>query len=635
MNMAGNIFNFFKRTYKLLFALGGVILFFISYNTYLVDHSLDDLRLALTQTASAQTLEDTQSLKTVIDYALISELTAYKMNSGNLAGLTFTRNIVTKGKATEQIKDMESALKEIIKRREKQRGVVLTAVDKVMNGLKEIKNKLSALFLIKKPKLAITVDTSLIEKAKFLEESWKLPEAIENYELFIASYPGYEKIDDVRLRLAYCYEKSKDYPKAQKLYERIVKLSAGTKPAQIATASLIKIKEAQNLLVAKTALVEKIKLLKTTSELQDAYYQLGIINTKLLDFPSAQENFKKVVELSPDTQLALKAKFNLGWAYKFQNQIEESSNVFTAIAQEAPKSELAINSKYQVADNLKIQDKYEEALNLYKEIAQESKNKELTNQAQMQAGYTYLYDLNNPEAAKKEFEKASVYLETEVTKDVGGEHRLSGYELLKEGLFEEALRKFETATKLNPKDAAAYVGLSRVYEAMGKMAEAITLAEKGSQINANDEYIFATLGDLYTQEKRYAEAINAYRQAVGIRDDYPEALYNLGYLYNLTSQYDQAIQVLEKAVRYLPSYAEAYNNLGVAYWNKGRTDDALQAYKTAIKFRPDYPDALGNLGVVYKSRGQFEQAREMFLKVIRLLPNDLVVRKELEELRRK
>jgi superkiller protein 3 len=597
-----------------------------------VDHSLDNLRLALVQTASAQTLEETQSAKSIIDYALISEITAYKMDAGNLAGLTHTRNIMTKGKSETQVKDMESALKEIIQRREKERGIILTSIDKFIDLLKNIENRLERTFIVKKPKIKIMVDTSLLDEAKAAEDSHNLPQAIESYKLFIASYPEYENIDDIRLRLAYCYEKAKDYPEAQKLYERITKISAGTKEALIAKASLVKLKDIQGLFIKIEQLTARIKLLKTTADLQDTYYQLGAIYTKLMDLPAAQESYKKVVELDPHTELALKAKFNLGWVYKLENKIEESSNIFQEIASESPKSELAANSKFQVADNLKMQNRYEEALNLYKQMSGEYKDKAIAREAQFQAGYTYLYDLKNPDAAKGEFDKVSPNLAKKIIKDMGLEDRLKGYDLLKAKSYTGAMGKFKTALGLNPKDTAAYVGISRVQEAMGNLEQAIETAEKASQVNPRDEYIFATLGDLYYKKNKYSEAINAYRRAVEIRGDYVEVLYNLGFLYAVTEQYDGAIEALEKAAKIMPSYIEVYNNLGVAYWNKGRAEEAIVAYEVALKLKPDYLDALRNLGLVYKSQGRIPQARDMFTKILSINPLDVEAKKELESL---
>lgn len=630
--MSGNVFVIVKKTYKPIVALIAVILFFAFYNAYLIDHSLDSLKLALTQTASAQTLEETESLQTLIDYALISELTAYKMNSGNLADLTRSRNITTKGKSTEQIKDMELALKEIIKRREKQRGVILTSLDRFVNGVRNIKNKIEIAFLIKKPKVAIAVDTSYLDKAKALEEAWELSEAIENYKLFIASYPNYEHIDVIRLKLAYSYEKSKNYLNAEKIYERIIKISRGTNEAQVAQAKLIQLKEMQALLVRKARLTAKIAKLKDTSDLQEAYYQLGTVNSKLLDFPSAQNNYVKVVELNPDTELALKAQFNLGWSYKFQNKMEESSEAFEKIATLAPESELATDSKYQVANNLEMQDRYKEALDMYKQISQQHKDETLAKQALLQTGYTYLYDLEDPTAAKIEFDKISRRKVYEVSKDIGKEYRLQGYALLDENRYAEAKKKFDTAITLNPKDSSAYVGISRTYQAMNNPEKAIEVAEEGSQINPDDEYIFATLGELFSQTNRYSEAINAYKESIAIRGDYTEALYNLGYLYNLTSQYDEAIEALEKAVKIMPSYAEAYNNLGVAYWKKNRTKDAIRALLTATKLNPRYIHAFYNLGLIYKSEGQTRKAKQTFLRILDISPQELEAKKELREL---
>ena len=627
--MSTKVSYYFKSVYKPVLAVFCVVLFFASYNTYLVDHSLNNLKLALTQTASADTLENTKHLQAIVDYALISELTAYKMDSGNLAGLTLSRSIIASGKSQTQIKDMESALKEIIRRREKERGALLTTIDRSVSKLNDIKDKLIAILLPGKPRLVKTVDTTVLEKARKMKESWKLPQAIEDYELFIASYPNYENIDGARLELAYCYEESKDYRKAGSIYERIINLSGGTKEARVAQAALVKIKEIENLLYKKNALTAQLTAQNTTPELQETYYQLGAICTKLLEFPQAQENYKKVVELNPDTQLALKAKFNSGWVYKFQNKLDESSQVFKEIAQTAPASKLATDSKLQVADNLTLQKQFEEALTLYREVAEKEKNKTIAKQAQLQVGYTYLYGLNDPAAAKRAFDKLTLPVSKKITEDIGKDYRLQGYVLLNEKRYQEATEKFRYAIKLNPVDSSAYTGLSYLYKDMGDISQALAMAKKACELNENDEYAFAKLGELYTENRRYYDAIVAYKRAVTIRNNYPEVLYNLGYLYHITLQYDEAIQSLEQAVSALPSYTEAYNNLGVAYWQKGKINDAIKTLKIAIKLKPNYLDALHNLGLVYKSQGQYKEARETFLEVLKFDPRDLLAQKEL------
>jgi tetratricopeptide (TPR) repeat protein len=633
--MPAKVLYYFKSVYKPLLAMVCVVLFFASYNTYLVDHSLNNLKLALTQTASAETLENTKSLQAIVDYALISELTAYKMDSGTLAGLTLSRSIIAKGKSQTQIKDMESALKEIIQRREKQRGSVLTIIDTTVGKLNDIKDRLTAMLLPGKARTGKTADSALLEQARKMKESWKLPQAIEDYELFIASYPNYENIDGARLELAYCYEESKDYQKARSIYERIAKLSGGTKEARVAQAALVKIREIENLIYKKDRLAAQLTAQKTVPQLQETYYQLGTIYTKLLDFPQARESYKKVVELNADSELALKAKFNLGWVYKFQNKLEESSGLFKEIAETIPDSEMAANSKLQVADNLGLQERFAEALKVYREVADNEKNKILAKQAQLQVAYTYLYGLNDPAASKREFDKLVRPVRKEISQDIGKEYRLEGYALLNEKRYQEAAEKFNYAIKLNPADSSAYLGLSYLYRNMGDIAQALAMAKKASEVNENDEYAFATLGELYTESKKNYDAIVAYKRAVAIKNNYPEALYNLGYLYHITLQYDEAIATLEQAVSALPSYTEAYNNLGVAYWQKGRISDAIRTLELALKLKPDYLDALHNLGLVYESQGQYKEAKEAFLKILKIDPRDLLAQKELQGLEKR
>ena len=629
--------------YKVITVLVAVVIFFVSYNRFLIDHSLEVLRFSLDEVSKAKTVKEAEGLDMILDYALLNEVANRKIDSSNVAGLEFAKSVIPKAKASRQLEDVEFALKGLIEKKTQERGVILNSLDKVASRAIAGLGYLRYMPSMMKGKLirGQEADMLLLEKALSLEKQWKLDEAKKLYEDFINKYPKYKDIAFVKLHLGYTFQKLGDRISSKAIFKDLIGKYYGTKEGKIAQQLFDKEKECAGLLDDRENLLKKISSLISKEELQDAYYSLGVISMKMLDFDKAEEAFRKVVEIDPSTYLATKAKFNVGWNYKFQDRLDESKATFEEIVKESPQSTLASDSQYQIADTYYKAGKYEEAATQYKEVAEKSEAKEMASIAQFQAGTTYLYDLDNAKAAKEAFDKVrekfkatrlSEYTKKKIDR-VGQGYRNYGFKLIRNGSYDEALSEFMKAAEINPDDGMVFSGLGLVYTFLYKYEDAVKNAEKGVEMEPDNAFVYANLGQVYTKAGEYQKAIDAYRQAVVIKPKYIQAMYNLAHLYNIKEMYDDAIKECKKVLDLDGNYFPAHGNMGYAYWYKGDLDNAEKAYRKALKINNNYLEGHYNLALIYKQKKDYKSAKSEFDEVIYRAPDSREGKRAMDHLK--
>lgn len=781
--------------------LAAVVIFFLSYNIYLVDNSLEDLKFALNETAKAQTIAETGKLGVLLDDVLINEVSSLKLNSDNVTNLEFAKNLVSKGGMNTQLNDIDFLLNKLVKDKEKKRGAMLLAFDRMNEDLKRLsrfvtKQLPAGAVSPKAFKTADKIDTSLLSQAKDFEAKWQLKEAISAYEEFITKYPAYQQMRVVKIQLADAYFKSGNQREAKRLYEKLVAESPQSSEAKLAEVLLVKVndrtkrqsekekinsviskllqsgpftkdyneldavesqiegfnnetqglianiakdvdtaakvvileadlsmldkarsfeegwmlKEAQaayeefiakypqykklaavklllcgvylksmqydklfsyyegiirdypysdeaNLakrLAAMTkdiisahqrrqTLVENISKIKLTPELAQAYYNLGMMDIYLFDLKGAQAAFKKVIALAPNTDLARRAEFNLGWAYKFGGKFNEGITTFSRLTIKYPKDRLSLDSAYQIADSFYKSGRFREAAMNYENFTEKFADSPAAALAQLQTGYTYLYNLHDPLKASEAFKKLKAkYPQTDTTDYSSGRlmpssersYRDYGFILLKDGKILQAKEAFKKAITINREDAWAYSGLGIAETLLILFDEGITSAKEGVK-KSPDGYTPAALGFTYDTKENYLQSIEEYKKAIEKNPDYAEAHYNLGRNYIMMGWYDLAIQEFKEAVRSNPMFAEAHINLGYAYWYKGRLVESEFEFKTAISYNKDLIESHYNLGLLYMITEKYEKAASAFRRVLSIMPDLEVARIQLEKAEKK
>ncbi len=104
-------------------------------------------------------------------------------------------------------------------------------------------------------------------------------------------------------------------------------------------------------------------------------------------------------------------------------------------------------------------------------------------------------------------------------------------------------------------------------------------------------------------------------------------------LFAMKGNYGQAVSYYTQAITFDPDNAHYYNRLGLALSNlPEQNTDAEKALKKAIELDPKKATYHIDLGMLYKNIGLVKQTRQEFQAVLALETNNVVARRELQDL---
>jgi tetratricopeptide (TPR) repeat protein len=211
--------------------------------------------------------------------------------------------------------------------------------------------------------------------------------------------------------------------------------------------------------------------------------------------------------------------------------------------------------------------------------------------------------------------------------------------------YDHAIEDYNQAIRLNPNNAAGYLGrgasltFKKDYDhAIDDLSHAIQLSpnyapayfdrggaydDRGVAYDENQDYDHAT--------QDYNQAIQDYNDAIRLKTSYASAFFRRGVAYDRLGieqdskdDYDRAIQELNEAIRLSPTDAIIYNYRGLAEDHEGDYARAIQNLSEAIRLNPKYSNAYLGSGVTYIHTGDLDRAIQDLNEAIRLGPNDTV-----------
>ena len=188
--------------------------------------------------------------------------------------------------------------------------------------------------------------------------------------------------------------------------------------------------------------------------------------------------------------------------------------------------------------------------------------------------------------------------------------------------YEDALKAYEEAIRLNPQHANAYFRKGDTLDELGRSEEAVRMYDEAIRLNPNDANIYYYKGIALQNLKRFDDAVRAYDEAIRLNPSYATAYLNKGNALSDLKKYEEAVRAYEQAIRLNPNYALAYNNKGIALSDLKRFDDAVRAYDEAIRLNPSYATAYYNKGNALRDLKRFDDAVRAYDEAIRLNPSD-------------
>ncbi|MDQ7822239.1 MAG: tetratricopeptide repeat protein [Candidatus Eremiobacteraeota bacterium] len=230
--------------------------------------------------------------------------------------------------------------------------------------------------------------------------------------------------------------------------------------------------------------------------------------------------------------------------------------------------------------------------------------------------------------------------------------------LLKKGLNNEALRKYEEAYEYCVKHgdresseaAMALYSIGYTHYHLGNYDRA--LAYYSDALNAwkklyGEEHpkiavCYTLMGNVYDKRGDYDLALNALEVALSLfkkhhHENHPDVALTYDFLGNVhrhKGEYHKAVKIYEMAIdlkKRLQSNNDhemgtLYNNLGIAYDELGKLDEALASFDTSISIHqrlfgenhPTLAAAYGNIGTIHDKKGDYRKAAEYYEKALAL-----------------
>ena len=195
----------------------------------------------------------------------------------------------------------------------------------------------------------------------------------------------------------------------------------------------------------------------------------------------------------------------------------------------------------------------------------------------------------------------------------------------------EARSLFQRAIEIDPKYAAAYVGLGRAYhlssifgwtdQPVETLNRVENLATTAIGLDASNAGAHALLGQVWLQFRKYDQAIDRLRLALDLNPSNAETYDWLGRALLFAGALDDVIKALETALHLDPNLSvNRMWHLGTAYFLAGRTADSIRLLEQTVAREPGIVLPYMILAAAYAEAGKSEEAARSAAVVRKLDP---------------
>jgi tetratricopeptide (TPR) repeat protein len=192
------------------------------------------------------------------------------------------------------------------------------------------------------------------------------------------------------------------------------------------------------------------------------------------------------------------------------------------------------------------------------------------------------------------------------------------YEL---GDMKNALRDFQSAVKLDPKDPVSWTNLANSLDSFDRYSEALDACNKALLADPNHEKALIERAYIYRMTKKYDKSLGDLQTALRLVPKDPWVFSGLGNTYLATKAYQKAVDNFTHSIELQPTEG-AYDGRVQAYIELNRTDQAEADARAILKINPKYELAYFRLGLIYSQRKMHQQAESNYLKCLELNPQE-------------
>ncbi len=340
--------------------------------------------------------------------------------------------------------------------------------------------------------------------------------------------------------------------------------------------------------------------------LYEAHFSLGRCYQRLDNAGRAYIHYQQASAARPQ---AAEPRYYIGLMHQSHGAYELAQRCFTDalrveptfVTPELPLDTLTQRSEhevidwyYRLSDDLKAQGYDEEAERIYNALLQWRPNE-----------YRARYLLGNLLARNQQLDEALVSYEHVPPHDshyVEARIRMSAVLRLQRDIT-RAYHVLFTCAQQFPAHGRLFLQMGKLLYDMGRHSAAVRAFERAVQLLPRDAHAHYLLGYMYTIIGRENWAIAAWRKAVEIAPEAHSLRYDLGYMYARRGRYDLAARAFTQVLGVWPDDLETYYMLGLCYKELLAPNRAIHFFEKVLQRNPSHALALYHLGAVYLQMG--------------------------------
>jgi tetratricopeptide (TPR) repeat protein len=199
-----------------------------------------------------------------------------------------------------------------------------------------------------------------------------------------------------------------------------------------------------------------------------------------------------------------------------------------------------------------------------------------------------------------------------------------GEKLVVEKKYDEAIKEFNTAIRLDPNNAEAYQSRAGSWGYKSDWLRAIADCNEAIKLNPRATDSFYIRSSAWAQLDQYANAFKDLDQALDLDPKNAPALLLKGTLYGMQGKFDLALKYLDEAVKADPNNPEGYAARGAVRTLNRQWDKAIADFDESLRLKPNDVDTLVNRGGAWGEKGDVDKAVKDLNEAIRLDPRNVM-----------
>jgi tetratricopeptide (TPR) repeat protein len=157
------------------------------------------------------------------------------------------------------------------------------------------------------------------------------------------------------------------------------------------------------------------------------------------------------------------------------------------------------------------------------------------------------------------------------------------------GQYDEAIRDFSEALRLNPRMVVVSWGRGYAYQLKGEFDSALRDYAEYLRHDRNAGQVYFNRGLIYLQRKEWAKAVEDFSESVRCQPEQSYAYYNRGSALAELGELDGALASLDAAIAMNPTFADAYQVRATVHRKRGELDRAQTDDRMATTLAPKKP----------------------------------------------